>query len=307
MIAETRYDVVIAGAGPVGMTTALTLKAMQRHLKICVIDKGIASERDHGFSVQSDSLAKIIALMDEAIANNGANLNLKTAQDIKTFFTGWEGNVPLINEIEGTLIKTASDLGITILRGKDYGIDAGTFDELVDPNLDSYSPLKGIIQNAKIIVGTGDSNNSLRKKMVQPEPVDSSEAICVKNYKGKVILLVGDADSEVKDAEGFKKGLSESTYCAKAINDFFVSIQPKNKGKREKRRFSRKPEYIPQQFVIYQQKVRGIFKDEVKNPVEESATPAEEQKNEDTTTLPASTGLVSSIFAPIYRIFWGGK
>lgn len=53
------FDVVIIGAGPLGMTTACTLKAIHKQLNICVLEKRTVSTRDHSLKINWDAVSKI--------------------------------------------------------------------------------------------------------------------------------------------------------------------------------------------------------------------------------------------------------
>ncbi len=71
----------------------------------------------------------------------------------------------------------------------------------------------------------------------------------VELYKGKFVLLVGDANAGMVLEAGFNKGLQEAVLCAKAVNEFFCKKQGN---------FT----VIPQEFVDYDKKTTEIFEAE---------------------------------------------
>ena len=63
------YDVVIIGAGPIGITTASLLKTLNKDLKICVLDKRSEPTRKHGLNIRADSMNRLLGVIKEAFNN----------------------------------------------------------------------------------------------------------------------------------------------------------------------------------------------------------------------------------------------
>ena len=73
------YDVVIVGAGPAGLTTAIKLKQLDPNLKVCILEKGA----EVGAHILSGNVFETKAL-DELIPNwknEGAPVKTKVSKE----------------------------------------------------------------------------------------------------------------------------------------------------------------------------------------------------------------------------------
>lgn len=380
---NTNYDVVIVGAGPIGITTACTLKALHKDLKICVLDKNAESKRNHGLSVGYDSVGKIHEIINAALAAPDAMTNTANLTALKEIFKNWKNSFIRTSKIEQDLAKTAKEFGIEVLRDKAYEVSESNFDQLFDKEVEQPTQLQQIFSKAKVVIGADGTHSAVRKKAMgdkltdqavmqylielkyqtdgNMEPRSSKEAsfeasVCghvdfesmnkkpseenkpvtlhivtdketyeslrevgkdgklkgvfgnswtladlkekgktdekikkvyqqcqhhlqniaergghcydekistlelqvfrseesVKEYKGKYVLLAGDANSAMVLERGFNKGLQEAALCAQAVADFF------------KEKPATKPDQVPHQFTSYQDKVRKIFISEIR-------------------------------------------
>lgn len=156
------YDVVIVGAGPIGITTACTLKAIHNPLNICVIDKREEPGRNHGLKINADAVDKIQALMSESACNPLAKV--EDLQQMTKIFAGWSENFVRTSFIETELAKTATAMGICVLRGKEYGITPENFPVLCDNSEETqkHGVLSAIFKNARIIIGADGAHSSVR-------------------------------------------------------------------------------------------------------------------------------------------------
>ena len=61
------FNVTIIGAGPVGISAACAIKAINPHLNVTVLDKRVERERSYGLSVDSSSTEAITDIVEEAL------------------------------------------------------------------------------------------------------------------------------------------------------------------------------------------------------------------------------------------------
>ena len=125
-------DVVIIGAGPIGLWTAILSKIRKQTLKIVIFEKYENYQRTHFLSIEPESLSEI--------PSNEQLLELKN-----DFL-----NKPRqpIQEIERKMRKIAENLGIVIIRGE----------EIIDPQ-----SLMNRCPNASIFIGADGSRSKVRE------------------------------------------------------------------------------------------------------------------------------------------------
>jgi len=183
---SSNFDVVIVGAGPVGITTATTLKALNKDLLICVLDKRELPSRNHGLNIQSDSVNKIIEVMDKAVKDSPST-NHSLMGSLKSMFVTWKNNFIRTKTIEEDLGQKAREMGITLLRGKDYELtddrlakvmkSPEEIQEILDhqteeglPEAERISPqdvaLMRIFQHAKVVMGCDSAHSIVREKIM---------------------------------------------------------------------------------------------------------------------------------------------
>ncbi len=286
------YDVVVIGAGPVGIATACSIKAVNNSIQICVLDKLARRERHHEVLVKADTIEKIQYVLSEAQKNYfSANDNVDRLMGV---IRNWKDRVIPISKIEADLAGEARRMGVKVLRGKEY--------EVGEALLDSEG-LERIFSAAKVIIGA-DGPDSVVRRVVMPVDVkkghavalsykteggashilqvsvkkETFDALCLKNswtleelraeeeqnikeiyqrlqaytngmkarmiqcleekvstlemsifrsepcamfYRGKWVLLVGDAESRAALGNGFSKGLRGAAACANTVTTFF--------------------------------------------------------------------------------------
>jgi 2-polyprenyl-6-methoxyphenol hydroxylase-like FAD-dependent oxidoreductase len=167
MAMQSTNNVVVVGAGPVGITTACVLKAVNRGLNITVIDKRSDPKRNHGLSIQHDSIAKINEVLEEALTNHVNSDQIKSLQNI---LKNWSGHFVRTNDIEITLAKQAKSMGIEVLRDPAYEISKGDLDTLLDPNTsnlltDNKKKLKALLTAASVIIAADGSHSLIREDL----------------------------------------------------------------------------------------------------------------------------------------------
>lgn len=166
---KVNYDVVIFGAGPVGITCAATLKALNRKLNICVLDKRPESTRNHGLNIRADSVAKIQEVLDQALKSSDPFVDQKSIKELQKIFQNWKNHFIRTSTIETDLAKQAGLMGIHVLRGSEYGIKAEEFETLLDPSpaphplTDNQKRIKDLLLDAQVLIGADGSHSDARK------------------------------------------------------------------------------------------------------------------------------------------------
>lgn len=134
-------DVVIVGAGPVGLWTSILMKALDPDLKISVLDKYSEYKRDNPLQLNRSSFAGIPknatvqAVVDKIFKKDGKQLS---SVKINT------------NRIEEILLEAAGELGVDIRRGEENEIKSMA-------DLNKYSA-------AKVIVGADGAKSTIRNE-----------------------------------------------------------------------------------------------------------------------------------------------
>jgi 2-polyprenyl-6-methoxyphenol hydroxylase-like FAD-dependent oxidoreductase len=134
-------EVVIIGAGPVGLWTSILMKALDPETKISVLDKYSDYKRDNPLQLNRSSFegipkdAKVQAIVDEIFTKDGKKVS---SVKINT------------NRIEEILLKAANDFGVDVRRGPENEIKT-----LHD--LDKFA-------KAKFIIGTDGAKSTVRNE-----------------------------------------------------------------------------------------------------------------------------------------------
>lgn len=167
-VKEPKFDVVVFGAGPVGITTACALKAMNQNLRICVLDKRPEPQRNHGLNIRRDSVSKINEILDEAFFSPTANVS--DIKELKRIFANWNENFIRTNKIENDLAKTAARMGVEVVRDKECEINENYLNQRVTRN-SNYTMYK-IIRSAMVLIGADGSHSIVRKTVMKDKLAD---------------------------------------------------------------------------------------------------------------------------------------
>lgn len=157
------YDVVVVGAGPIGITTACTLKAIHHHLRICVLDKRPEPQRNHGLRINADSVDKIQQIL--AIMQENASANSLNVKNLKEVFEGWRENFIRTSQIETDLAKLAKGMDITLLRDNKYKITGEDLAFSGEP----VSEVQKIFSQARVIIGADGAHSVVRKTVMKDQ------------------------------------------------------------------------------------------------------------------------------------------
>ncbi|MDP1879773.1 MAG: hypothetical protein Q8K60_02390 [Parachlamydiaceae bacterium] len=175
VVEEELYDIINFGGGPTGITNACLVKALNPSIKIAVLDKRKYTTRDFGLTLNADSMDRVLLTITQADQTN------PTVQQLKSIYEKWKAqSIVKTSEIEDTLSDIATQLGIDVLRGPNYGVvdtkDLKTgliiesaknkFIRLMqgqyEENNESEQKLAKLLSNASIIVGADGSHSVVR-------------------------------------------------------------------------------------------------------------------------------------------------
>lgn len=208
---STHFDVVVVGAGPVGIATATTLKSINKNLNICVIDKREIGTRSHGLKIQGDAVKRITEVMQKALKDSPESTHASLSSLMK-IFTSWKNGFVRTTTIESDLAQKAAELGIEVLRGKDYELteermakvmrSPEEIEESLRKNEESKSEeyhtlseqdqrLMRIFQQAKVVVGADSAHSVIRDRLMGShlEDVSTMQHILELKYQTTNITL----------------------------------------------------------------------------------------------------------------------
>ncbi len=120
--------ITIIGAGPVGITTAAILSALFPAFQTTVLDHREVRKRNYGLSVDAESTAGIIELMDEVLLNkptpNSTDEEILRYERIHSFrniVADWgKGGFVQTNTIEFSVQYAAEALGTKVIRDNNF-------------------------------------------------------------------------------------------------------------------------------------------------------------------------------------------
>lgn len=156
---DSNSDVVMIGAGPVGLFTAIQTKLMQPKVEIALLDRFDKYVRKQTLSIQSSSFKNVcdlnklkqqrpeyISQIDDLAK---LILEIKSKKKIK------------INDLETRLRQIAEDLNIRIHTGYTFQVKEQL--EPSDQDLVGIKDVKKAFPNAKIIVGSDGAHSKVRE------------------------------------------------------------------------------------------------------------------------------------------------
>lgn len=221
---NTHYDVVVAGAGPIGITTACTLKSINKNLKICVIDKRPKPARDHGLSIKGDSVRTIIKILNHSMSYQKDLVDENHVKELRKIFNNWRNSFVRTSTIENVLATTATQMGIDVFRDKIYEVYADKLNALLEPGEQKEFPdgpksLRSILQNAPVIIAADGAHSVFRQAVIGNK---------LRDYKilQYVIELKYQTDGNAKPRKPIE-GSFDSSYSG------FVNFENMNKKKTE--------------------------------------------------------------------------
>lgn len=162
---QANYDVVVVGAGPIGITTACSLKAIHGKLHICVIDKRPEPQRNHGLRINGDAVDRIQQLLEDALHSPEASE--KNVLMLKKVFCSWRDNFVRTSQIEMSLASIAQNMGIAVLRDAACKITEQNFATLCESQAVTSDIgdglLPAIFRHASVVIGADGSHSVVRK------------------------------------------------------------------------------------------------------------------------------------------------
>lgn len=145
-------DVLIVGAGPVGLFTAIEMKLLNPALNIKIVERNKEYTRHH-----------ILRLDESSLNNSEAYKQYKAVRDL-------HGYVPT-SEIEGTFLTIAGQLGIEIERG----VKVEDCNELLDKH-----------PSAHTIIGADGARSKVRAQLFNDEKIVDTNLQYIVEIKYKV-------------------------------------------------------------------------------------------------------------------------
>lgn len=168
MINKVNNNIVIIGAGPIGLATAIQLKSLNKNYNITIIEGRKEFTRGYALKVNRDSVKKIVATLDNCLktadssnprlgeARNSTILSemkrRKKTEDVKKIFSGWGNRRVRINDMQTNLLEQAKSLGINIEYGS---ISHQDLQNLKNAGSDT-------LKNADIIIGADGAHSAVR-------------------------------------------------------------------------------------------------------------------------------------------------
>lgn len=162
------YDVVVVGAGPVGLATACFIKTVNRNIKICVLDKRLKENRQQGLFLYVETVDQIKQFLFEAVENDHFS-SQDDAEHLIKILRSFSGGLVTIQKIVDDLTVEAGRMGVKVLRGNVYEIkNLGALLEF-DPD---GKGLPRLFQTAKVIIGADGVHSAVRKEVMQNKIVE---------------------------------------------------------------------------------------------------------------------------------------
>lgn len=172
MTADTNYTIGIVGGGPIGTIAAAVTQATRKNERICVLDKREEPTRHHGIRFNSDSIEKIVSVLESALKQEDPLVDREATGELLAILRGWKGRVIRTSAIESTMTIFAKKHGVTVLKGKKYEVTQDSFDPLFCDKgdesklTDEQKLLKQNFRNLKVIMAADGSHSIVRKKVV---------------------------------------------------------------------------------------------------------------------------------------------
>lgn len=130
------YDIVVVGAGPVGLWTSCQIKILSPKLKVIILEKHEEYKRSHVVALHAKSLNGYVShpILDAFKEELVGNFKIRT------------------NKIEQTLSTLCTDLNIEIVKKF---------------NVSDVNDIERMFPNAKVIIGADGSHSTVRKSVCE--------------------------------------------------------------------------------------------------------------------------------------------
>ncbi|MBJ7449445.1 MAG: FAD-dependent monooxygenase [Parachlamydiales bacterium] len=176
-ISSYSQKVVIAGAGPVGLALACTLKSQNKYSDITVYDKrpdpylefDANKHRTHGLRISRDAISFFNKILKKEIKHN-PNINVSGAKDLQKQFSGWKGRFVRTHQIQSALSEKAKKLGVKVLYN--CGISAQDLESLKNHDLESLNQVQKDLKEAQVIIGCDGSHSPVRDTLLKEKLSD---------------------------------------------------------------------------------------------------------------------------------------
>lgn len=157
-----RYDVAYVGAGPFGITAACALKALNRNIRIVVIDKRLEPIRNHGLNTAADSVDFFAARINDIVKLNMTCSERESLLHLRDQFLFWRKKFIRTNDIENILGEFAKKIGITVLRNEAFDVKADRIEKLLDNSTEESRSELGQLLDARVVVAGDGAKSAIR-------------------------------------------------------------------------------------------------------------------------------------------------
>lgn len=251
MLPTVNYDAAYVGAGPFGITAACLLKAINRDIRVVVIDKRPNPVRNHGLNTASDSINFILDRIDEILNKNLVYTQREALIDLRHQFSFWKGKFIRTNDIENILTEKARKMGVIVLREEKFEVKADKIKILLDSATEESQTELGQVLKAKVITAGEGAHSPFRHGLFENKLTESETLQYLVELKFQV------------DGHAVPRGVKESSLMSSTCGNYAVESMNKHPMDKDKpvtlHSFVSKDLYDSLRVKDAEGKIKGVF------------------------------------------------